>query len=140
MKNPVGPSSCVTPAGTSNELDVQNEWEKNTTHTRMYVCMYGHNLLLVLYNSRVWINRVKCCQSCWWSAEQGKCNFLCPRSPLRIWSQETGFAVPSLSLPRRLWISRRVWIDTPRSACAIRSRPVAYHTECCICTARQFAT
>ena len=25
---------CVTPAGTSNELDVQNEWEKKThTHT-----------------------------------------------------------------------------------------------------------
>ena len=22
-------SSCVTPAGTSNELDVQNEWEEN---------------------------------------------------------------------------------------------------------------
>ena len=34
MKNPVSPSSCVTPAGTSNELDVQNEWEENThTHT-----------------------------------------------------------------------------------------------------------
>ena len=27
-------SSCVTPAGTSNELDVQNGWEENThTHT-----------------------------------------------------------------------------------------------------------
>ena len=25
-------SSCATPAGTSNELDVQNEWEENT-HT-----------------------------------------------------------------------------------------------------------
>ena len=34
MRNPVWPSSCVTPAGTSNELDVQNEWEENThTHT-----------------------------------------------------------------------------------------------------------
>ena len=32
MRNPVRPSSCVTPAGTSNELDVQNEWEENT-HT-----------------------------------------------------------------------------------------------------------
>ena len=29
------PSSCVTPAGTSNELDVQNEWEENT-HTVYY--------------------------------------------------------------------------------------------------------
>ena len=32
MRNPVWPSPCVTPAGTSNELDVQNEWEENT-HT-----------------------------------------------------------------------------------------------------------
>ena len=32
MKNPVRPSSCVTPTGTSNELDAQNEWEENT-HT-----------------------------------------------------------------------------------------------------------
>ena len=32
MRNPVRPSSCVTPAGTSNELDVQNKWEENT-HT-----------------------------------------------------------------------------------------------------------
>ena len=35
MKNPVWPS-CVTPAGTSNELDVQNEWEENT-HTHSWV-------------------------------------------------------------------------------------------------------
>ena len=34
MRNPVRPSSCVTPAGTSNELDVQNEWEENT-HTHI---------------------------------------------------------------------------------------------------------
>ena len=34
MRNPVCPSSCVTPAGTSNELDVKNKWEENThTHT-----------------------------------------------------------------------------------------------------------
>ena len=26
----VDEKSCVTPAGTSNELDVQNEWEENT--------------------------------------------------------------------------------------------------------------
>ena len=30
VANPTRPSSCVTPAGTSNELDVQNEWEENT--------------------------------------------------------------------------------------------------------------
>ena len=32
----VDEKSCVTPAGTSNELDVQNEWEENThTHTKI---------------------------------------------------------------------------------------------------------
>ena len=34
----VDEKSCVTPAGTSNELDVQNKWEENThthTHTLM---------------------------------------------------------------------------------------------------------
>ena len=33
MRNPVRPSSCVTPAGTSSELDVQNEWEESTHNT-----------------------------------------------------------------------------------------------------------
>ena len=33
MENPVLPSSCVTPAGTS--IEVQNEREENTTHTHM---------------------------------------------------------------------------------------------------------
>ena len=32
MENPVLPSSCVTPAVTS--IEVQNEWEENTKHTR----------------------------------------------------------------------------------------------------------
>ena len=31
----------MTPAGTSNELDVQNEWEKNTQKTHTYsILMY----------------------------------------------------------------------------------------------------
>ena len=33
MRNPVWPSSFAIPAGTSNEFDVQNEWEENT-HTQ----------------------------------------------------------------------------------------------------------
>ena len=53
----------------------------------MYVCM-------VITFSRVWINRVSC-QSCSWSAEQGKLKFSYPRTCLRIWSRETGSAVPS---------------------------------------------
>ena len=52
MRNPVRPSSCVTPAGTSNELDVQNEWEENThTHTtnsiRYYCCTLPGNKLSI---------------------------------------------------------------------------------------------
>ena len=40
------------------------------------------------------------CQSRSWSAEQGNFFFLCPRLHLRIWSRETGSAVPSrVSLP-----------------------------------------
>ena len=35
------------------------------------------------------------CQSCSWSVEQGKLIFPCPRTCLRIWSHETGSAVPS---------------------------------------------
>ena len=36
MGNPVLPSSCVTPAGTS--IEVQNEWEENThTHTHAHI-------------------------------------------------------------------------------------------------------
>ena len=32
----VDEKSCVTPAGTSNELDVQNEWEENTHNTHSH--------------------------------------------------------------------------------------------------------
>ena len=33
----MGPSSCVTPAGTFNKPDVQNKWEENThTHTHTH--------------------------------------------------------------------------------------------------------
>ena len=51
----------------------------------MYVCV------VIPYNSK------KDCQSCSWSAEQGKMNFISPclRSRPRIWSRETGSAVPS---------------------------------------------
>ena len=36
MENPVLPSSCVIPAGTS--IEVQNEWEENT-HTQITITM-----------------------------------------------------------------------------------------------------
>ena len=50
----------------------------------MYVCM-------VITYSRTGQG----CQSFSWSAEQGKLIFPCPRACLRIWSRETGSAVPS---------------------------------------------
>ena len=62
MRNPVWPSSCVTPAGTSNELDVQNEWEENThtnTHIRArFTAVYAY-MGTVTHIARVWINRVR---------------------------------------------------------------------------------
>ena len=42
-----------------------------------------------------YISTGKGCQSCSWSAEQGKIIFPCTRSRLRILSRETGSAVPS---------------------------------------------
>ena len=57
----------------------------------MYVCMY---VCMVITYSRVWINRVKL-PILPWSAEQGTSQFPCPSTCLRIWSRETGSAVPS---------------------------------------------
>ena len=47
----VSGSYCVTPAGTSNELDVQNGWEENThthcynMHTESVLCIHAYILL-----------------------------------------------------------------------------------------------
>ena len=41
----------MTPAGTSNELDVQNEWEENThTHTQEYNGGLLPGIILILYH------------------------------------------------------------------------------------------
>ena len=44
------PPVCVTPAGTSNELDVQNGWEENThTHTQeVYTLILGEARVVVV--------------------------------------------------------------------------------------------
>ena len=57
----------------------------------MYVCMY---VCMVITYSRVWINRVRLpiLLVVRWT---GKIIFPCPRAYLRIWSRETGSAVPS---------------------------------------------
>ena len=49
---------------------------------------------MVIRIARVWINRVGC-QSYSWSADQRKKKNPCTRSRLRIWSRETGAAVPA---------------------------------------------
>ena len=49
--------------------------------------------------SAEWVPTGYDCQSCSWSAEQGKCVFPCPHSRLIIWCRETGLAVPSRTSP-----------------------------------------
>ena len=44
MENPVLPSSCVTPAGTS--IEVENEWEENT-HTHVFPVVSELDYLLL---------------------------------------------------------------------------------------------
>ena len=44
MENPVLPSSCVTPAGTS--IEVQNEWEENT-HTYIHTVQNSNHFILL---------------------------------------------------------------------------------------------
>ena len=56
----------------------------------MYVCIYGY-----IYSKSMDQPGNEGCQSCSWSAEQGKVIFPCTRSRLRIWSRETGSAVTS---------------------------------------------
>ena len=48
-KNPVLPSSCVTPAGTS--IEVQNEWEKNK-HTQTHIAKFG----FTVDEGKEWLN------------------------------------------------------------------------------------
>ena len=58
----------------------------------VFVCMC---VCVVITFSRLWASTRYGCQSCLWSAEQGKWNFPCPRSHLRVWSRKLGSAVPS---------------------------------------------
>ena len=60
-----------------------------------YVCMYVCMYVWSSHVARVRINRVRYCPSCSWSGEQAKLNVSLSRSRLRIWSRETGSAVPS---------------------------------------------
>ena len=74
--------SCVTPAGTSNELDVQNEWEENThTHTLINYVKQPTRYLIMYYVVFGWFwlwyvcmvtHMARVSQSCTWSAEKEK--------------------------------------------------------------------
>ena len=67
-----------------------NPINQSINQSSIYACM-------VNTYSRLWINRVglPILQSCLWPAKQGKLIFPCPRSCLRVWSRETGSAIPS---------------------------------------------
>ena len=54
----------------------------------MYVCMYSHHFQQSMDQPGM------VAQSFLWSALQGKCIFTCPRLRPKIWSRETGSAVP----------------------------------------------
>ena len=82
----------MTPAGTSNELDVQNGWEENT-HT---LCM----VIPGMYGDHKWQGKGKgqpgkVANLARGEAEQGKRFFPCARSRQRTSSRETSSAVPS---------------------------------------------
>ena len=50
----------MTPAGTSNALDVQNEWEENThTHTHMYHDSSSTVIILRQFNQSVPAHKIK---------------------------------------------------------------------------------
>ena len=100
----------MTPAGTSNELDVQNGREEKT-HTHIHSCTV-HFFCCIICTCRtnsgmftdcrttmfvcMALTTGQGCQSCSWSAaEQGKIIIHCPRSRLGVWSRESGSAVPS---------------------------------------------
>ena len=76
-------------------VDGRDPWWE--TIVPAYMITPANNICMYVWSShiaRVWINRVGR-QSCSWPAEQGKWIFPCPRACLRIWSRETGSAVPS---------------------------------------------
>ena len=65
------------------------------------ICRYRGTVCVCVWSSLSadWASTGYGCQSCLWSAEQGKRNFPCPRSRLRVWSRELGSAVPSRVSP-----------------------------------------
>ena len=59
--------------------------------SHIYVCMYVWSSHIIAEYGSTGLG----CQSCSWSAQQGKLIFPCPRMRLKVWSRETGSAVPS---------------------------------------------
>ena len=51
--------SCVTPAGTSNELDAQNECEETHTHTHTHPTVRGGRILKCLGKMFGWEYRLQ---------------------------------------------------------------------------------
>ena len=90
MENPVLPSSCVTPAGTS--IEVQNEWEENThRHT--------HKILFVLTNMLYFAPVLTFTRN---PRRHSRAELamlrplpLQPRSPTVVWTKLARFTVPA---------------------------------------------
>ena len=64
----------------------------------IYVCTYLCNMYVCVYDitySRIWINRVIRLPILFVVSWTGKWILPCPRTCLRVWSRETGSAVPS---------------------------------------------
>ena len=79
---------------TNNSINSNNSISCNSVP----VCIYSNSVPVCMvishlaeYNGSTGRGR----QSCSWSDEQGKWIFPCPRSRLKMWSPETGSAVPS---------------------------------------------
>ena len=79
------------------DLKVTNgplNWRSNDGYWVITVCS-TRCFLTIPDMAASMFNNGKLFESCSWSAEQEKCFFPSPRPRLRIWSRETGSAVPS---------------------------------------------
>ena len=65
-------------------------------HTCKYIIYHSYTFFMLTHIEQEYGSTGYGCQSCTWSAEQGKSIISpCPRSRLKIWSREMGSAVPS---------------------------------------------
>ena len=97
--------------------------EKRTSYSSVNTTMYVRK---GTHTARVWINRVRL-QILLVISRTGKMEFSCPRSPLRIWSRETGAAVPSRARHlAHLHTQAKLGAYLRDSSRVLRQRPLSY--------------